>query len=352
MDQKLESYKVKIANKRLKSPDSWKNPNEHLEILLKSPWYSSVLSVFNTCSIATHNFFQREQSSIAFAPITTGSISSPMGLGSDSLPVSATIDGRDIYLADSMQFSLELALRVTGKTAYYILPSFRGEKSDARHLNQFIHAEAELFGNLDDVIGFVERYFKYMAQVLLDISAEEVLRMGGDLAKLERVAGYSEKFPRISFEDATALLSNEPTAFERCDTGDLRITNHGERIILKGHDTPVWITHMPASTVPFYQAVSSNDTNISLTADLLAGIGETVGAGERARTQLDVLENLNRSKVDPKDYEWYLEMKRLTPVQTSGFGMGLERFLLWATNRTDIRDWAFLLRNEFGEGYP
>jgi aspartyl/asparaginyl-tRNA synthetase len=116
--------------------------------------------------------------------------------------------------------------------------------------------------------------------------------------------------------------------------------------------SPVWITHMPASIVPFYQAVSSEDPAISLTADLLAGIGEVVGAGERAETEDAVLQNLDRCLVSPDAYRWYLDMKRLSPMKTSGFGLGTERFLLWITNTRDIRDMAFLLRNEFGEGSP
>ena len=109
---------------------------------------------------------------------------------------------------------------------------------------------------------------------------------------------------------------------------------------------------MPSSTVPFYQAVEDGDPSASMTADLLAGIGETVGCGERARTENAVLANLERCEVGEARYDWYLQMKRQNPLQTSGFGLGLERFLMWATQRTDIRDFAFLLRNQFGEGNP
>lgn len=60
-------------------------------------------------------------------PITTGSISSPMGLGSDSIPVKIQLGGRDTYLADSMQFALEYGCRFL-KMVYGILCHHSVEK--------------------------------------------------------------------------------------------------------------------------------------------------------------------------------------------------------------------------------
>ncbi len=65
-------------------------------------------------------------------PITTGSISSPMGLGSDSIPVKIQLGGRDTYLADSMQFALEYGCRFFENGVWYIMPSFRGESEDKK----------------------------------------------------------------------------------------------------------------------------------------------------------------------------------------------------------------------------
>ena len=76
-----------------------------------------------------------------FLPITTGSISSPMGLGSDSLPVKINLNGVPTYLADSMQFLLEYGNRFCKNGVWYIMPSFRGEQEDERHLSQFYHSE-------------------------------------------------------------------------------------------------------------------------------------------------------------------------------------------------------------------
>ncbi|MHA1599064.1 MAG: asparagine synthetase A [Alphaproteobacteria bacterium] len=333
-------------------PDSWRAPDRHLDALLNDPWYGGMMRLFGTLSQASHDFFREEGGVAIFAPVTTGSISSPMGYGSDSLPVQAEIDGHSVYLADSMQFSLELALRVVGRPVYYIMPSFRGEASDDRHLNQFVHAEAEIEGGLDDVMALIERYVRTLSRTLLDDGSDDVAAMGGNADSLTRLAAADGALPRITFAEAERRLQDRPNMLERCETGDNRITGAGERALIKDAGGPVWITHMPARTVPFYQAVSPDNPEESMSADLLMGIGETIGAGERAHTLEDVEENLRAANVDGRDYDWYLEMKALRPMKTSGFGLGMERFLMWATNTNDIRNWAFLLRNEYGEGSP
>ena len=91
-------------------------------------------------------------------PITTGSISSPMGLGSDSIPVKIQLGGRDTYLADSMQFALEYGCRFFENGVWYIMPSFRGESEDKRHLSQFYNSEAEICVKLEDDMKLVEEY--------------------------------------------------------------------------------------------------------------------------------------------------------------------------------------------------
>lgn len=39
----------------------------------------------------------------------------------------------------------------------------------------------------------------------------------------------------------------------------------------------------------------------------------------------------------PTAYSWYLEMKRNYPRKTAGFGLGLERLLMWVLQIADIR---------------
>src|SRR5438067_704134 len=54
---------------------------------------------------------------------------------------------------------------------------------------------------------------------------------------------------------------------------------------------------------------------------------------------LEVLEaNMQRHKMEPKDYKWYLDLRRYGTVPHSGFGLGFERMLMFVTGVSNIRD--------------
>jgi len=105
----------------------------------------------------------------------------------------------------------------------------------------------------------------------------------------------------------------------------------------------VWIMHPPHGVVPFYQAYTEDNLHAK-SADLLMGIGETVGCGERHYDADETINALTKHQISPSEYAWYIRMKREFPMKTSGFGMGIERFLLWVLKHNDIRDIALLSR--------
>jgi len=95
----------------IKPPRSW-NSRKHLTSVLSSEWYQTLGKIQSEVVKISIEFFFKNRFDFLLLPITTGSVSSPVGLGSDSLPVKVSIGGIDSYLADSMQFYLELACRV------------------------------------------------------------------------------------------------------------------------------------------------------------------------------------------------------------------------------------------------
>ena len=88
------------------APKSFECPSQHLETLLTSEWYKCLSKIFSNIIVVTYDFYKQKSIMPILFPITTGSISSPMGLGSDSTPVEISIKNNKMYLADSMQFSL------------------------------------------------------------------------------------------------------------------------------------------------------------------------------------------------------------------------------------------------------
>lgn len=325
----------------LKPQTTWRDEDHYLK-LINDPWYKVIIEIENLINLYTPQFYQEKGIKTLHLPVTTGTISSSMGLGSDSKPVKINLFGVETYLVDSMQFMLEYGCRLFKNGSYYIMPSFRGEKADKRHLCQFYHSEAEIPGNLNDVMSLVEEYLKYLCEKILAELSDEVKQVAGDISHIEKMIKKCGKIPELEFDEAAKILKNDPQYIEQLD-GYRNITREGEKEILKKMDGVVWIKNYDYISVPFYQKFNENKTK-ALNADLLFGIGEVIGAGERHKNINELRESLQLHNVDEKDYEWYCRMKEEYPMQTSGFGMGIERFMLWVLKHDDIRDCQILSR--------
>lgn len=329
-------------------PNTWKNSKNHYIKALDEPWYKLLVKLENLLSVETMKFYQKRNILTIHLPVTTGSISSPMGRGSDSLPVKVKLEGIDTYLADSMQFLLEYGCRLTDNGVYYIMPSFRGEKADERHLCQFYHSEAEIIGDLYDVMNLIEKYIKHLSKTIVKQLGNEIKELIGDISHIEYIANYKGHFPRVTFNEVENKLKKihkeNVKKYIEYNDGWRNITREGEKEIMRLYNGLVWITNYDILAVPFYQKFDKKIKGTTKNADLLMGIGETVGCGERHNNYEELIESLNYHNVDIKEYEWYLKMKKIKPLNTAGFGMGTERFFMWVLKCNDIRNMQICLR--------
>lgn len=332
-----------MGGPKVSPPKSWSTPNSHFLTVLHEPWYKTVMHIQSTVSVATTEFWIQRGAQLLCLPITTGSVSSPNAVGSDSIPVPVSIFGVHTYLADSMQFLLEYGCRLSPEGCFYLMPSFRGEDVDSSHLAQFFHSEVELVGTLDDVMEAAEDYIRFLASRILERHDTLVMDAAGTIEHLKKVV-QTLSFPRISFSEAIELLGDNPEWITINAVGGRIISRKGEQRLMQTLGSPVWLTKMDHLSVPFYQAFDGDDLRTARNADLLMGIGEILGAGERHASIKDARHALEVHSVSEVDYEWYLMMKELYPLRTAGFGMGVERFLLWVLQHDDIRDIPLLLR--------
>jgi asparaginyl-tRNA synthetase len=109
---------------------------------------------------------------------------------------------------------------------------------------------------------------------------------------------------------------------------------------------PFWITHFDRDRVPFYQKPNPNNKSNVLNADLIfpplienSFGGEIVGCGERQDTASEIIESIRRQNVDSMPYDWYINLRNFDNyATTSGFGMGVERYLTWLLCLNDIKN--------------
>lgn len=274
--------------------------------------------------------------------LMTSSISSPSGTGSDSIPIELTFGGHKTYLTDSSQFGFEPVLIGGIEKAYCYLASMRGEDPDARHLNQFYHCEYEAQEDFKTAQKVAEGYVRALASVIVAMpNLVKIISKNGEksLAAAKNTLAQ-KKFREITLAEAEELLKkNNFSEGIICGEGGKDITNKGEIQLLRimGGDSPVWLTNLTRDRVPFYQKPNPQNLNLALTADLLVpqiindGFGgEMLGMGQRQDSAKEMYESLERQGISPDPYEWYINIRRLPKYKTtSGFGLGIERFISW-----------------------
>jgi asparaginyl-tRNA synthetase len=77
---------------------------------------------------------------------------------------------------------------------------------------------------------------------------------------------------------------------------------------------------------------------------LLPKMGELVGGSLRQDDPQALLSSLNSHNLDPKLYDWYVDLRSFGSVPHGGFGMGLERYLAYVTGMWNLKDWVLAPR--------
>jgi asparaginyl-tRNA synthetase len=282
--------------------------------------------------------------------ILTPSVSSPMGPGSDSEAIQIKFGNLEMFLVDSSQFGFEPLLLNKFDKVYCYLPSMRGENPDARHLNQFFHCELEMKGKLDDLLPIIEGYIKQLCEMVFLMGAT-VKGISSDATRTNNILNkiiHTDKFPEITFDDAVKLLVDNglKDQVNFTDHGrDIKSAGEIELMKILGVETPLWIKYFDRDRVAFYQKPDNKDNNKAINADLLfppiikgSFGGEIVGSGQRQDNDTEIYESLKRqNNISPKPYEWYIDLRRLPNYTiTSGFGMGIERFIAWVLGKDNI----------------
>lgn len=331
--------------KKKKKTDRFQKYQQNFLKTITSTETFNLVKLYSEVCWFTYNWMKLNNIEIINLPISTQSISSPMGLGSDSLPYKVNSEKEpefSFFLADSMQFYLELLLRVENiNRVGYISPSFRGENVDERHLHQFNHFEIEIKGDREEAKSIAISYLKKLVKQIL-YSKPDILSFYGK-NNIKRLKEWLEKeVKNLDFSESIKILRQEfPSGID--DTNEIiNINSYGEKFLIKKFSNNIiWVNNFPWMNTPFYQ---KRNGNYSLSSDLLIGVGETVGLGERCINYDETISSILEHKNDPNEYNWYLEMKRLHPMKTSGFGIGLERLILFLTGLDDIRETQIIPR--------
>lgn len=342
------------------------NPKYYYEDLTKHNYFHALITLRHYLKFTTDYYFgikQKAKNVDLF--MLTSSVSSPAGPGSNSKPIPLKFGKLDTFLTDSSQFGFEPLLLNNLNKVYCYLPSMRGEDPDSRHLNQFFHCEFEMIGDLEKLIPIVENYIKNLCETL--ILLKNVINKISDNPDITKKISNNliklEKFPEITFDDAiNILIKNKKEKY-------INFTKQGRDIGVEGElelmrilnlRAPLWIKYFDRDRVPFYQKPDPGNKNKTINADLLFPSltknsfgGEIVGSGQRQDNFKEIHESLKRQNISTRSYEWYVDLRKSPNYKiTSGFGLGMERFIAWALAKDNIRDAIIYPRLKNIKTYP
>ena len=340
----------KLKGRYLRTPDY--KPEMHYKDIVNGEYFRGLTILRHYLKVASDYYFSCNlNAKNVDLFMLTPSVSSPAGLGSDSRPVPIRFGKLKTFLVDSSQFGFEPLLVKNFEKVYCYLPSIRGENPDRRHLNQFFHCEFEMAGTLKQLMPVIEGYIKTLSTTLLRLNnlLNKMSNNPNKSRKTLRKIVSLDKFPSITFDEAINLLIKY--GWKKL----IKFTSYGRNILFEGElklteilkiDMPIWVKYYDRDRVAFYQKPMLNDHNKVLNADLLfppmvSGKfgGEIVGSGQRQNKSEEIYESLKRQGISPDPYEWYINLRRMSNYRTtSGFGLGIERFITWALAKDDIKD--------------
>jgi len=299
-------------------------------LAIRSRKLTAVLKVRHTVFAALHEYFRSNGYYEVQAPMF---VSAAVEGGATLFPVKY-VDGSTVYLTQSSQFYLE-ALIYSLEKVYTVAPSFRAEKSRTRrHLTEFWHAEAEVaWVGLEEILKVEEELVAHIVERVLEQNKDELELLGRDLEPLKNVC---PPFPRISYDKAVELLQSRSLAIKWGD--DLGADE--ERVLTEFFDKPFFLYGFPEQVKAFYHRNDPSRPEVTLSADLLApeGFGEIIGGGERIYDPRELVEKIKRFGLNPADYQWYIDLRRYGTVPHAGFGLGMDRLVMWIAGLDHIVD--------------
>lgn len=321
----------------------------HINNLIDNDYYVNLILLRNCIELACDKYFQKKKAPKIDLYLISREVSSPIGKGSDSLPLSIKLENKKTYLVDSAQFGMEPLVQKKFNLVYCYLPSFRGEDPDDRHLNQFYHCEAELKGDYIQAMNVAEELIKHIFSEILNLSKKKAIKINTNSLKI-MAKSIDKKFPRLTFDEIFELFRKRKLEryIKKLPYGRI-ITPEGEKIavnILTNNKSPIWITKYDRDIAPFYQMPDTNDKNKVLNADLIfpsikGGFGgEVIGSGQRQNNADEMLTSMKRQGIkEINNYRWYLNLRKREDYKaTSGFGLGIERLVAWILNLESIHD--------------
>ncbi len=349
---------------------------ENAHLRTRTNTFSAIMRIRSSLSFAIHEFFQKNEFLYVHTPIITSSDAEGAGqqfrvttLNHTNTPLDleGKVDfkkdffGKETHLTVSGQLEAEAYAMSLGKV-YTFGPTFRAENSNtSRHLSEFWMIEPEVaFMDLEGNIKLAEEFLKYVLSYIINFNLKDLKFLENRLIKEDSQKPKNERnnmnlieklnfvinneFKKISYSDAFKILRNsKPNKKKKFkfivdEWGTDFQSEHERFLVEKEFNCPVVIYNYPADIKSFYMRLNDDDKTVKAMDILFPGIGEIVGGSQREERLDILLKRIKKFGIKEKDVWWYTDLRKYGSAPHSGFGLGFERLVMFATGMTNIRD--------------
>jgi asparaginyl-tRNA synthetase len=349
---------------------------EKAHLRVRTNTFAAIMRVRSALSFAVHQYFQKNGFFYVHTPIITGSDAEGAGemfrvstLDNKNPPLTddGNIDykedffGKETNLTVSGQLEAETYAMGLGKV-YTFGPTFRAENSNtSRHLAEFWMIEPEVaFNDLDANMDLAEDFIKdvidyalkncledlqFLEQRLLDEEKSKPQAERSAMPLIEKLKFVSDNtFKRVTYTEAIDILRNSKPNKKKqfkylIDEWGADLQSEHERFLVEKHfKCPVILFDYPAKIKAFYMRLNEDGKTVRAMDILFPGIGEIVGGSQREERLEILLDKIKALGIDEEELWWYLDLRKFGTAVHSGFGLGFERLVLFATGMGNIRD--------------
>jgi asparaginyl-tRNA synthetase len=320
--------------------------------------FGAVFRIRHALSFAIHKYFNDRGFYYLHTPIITGSdcegagemfrvttldLKSPPLNEDGSVNYNEDFFGKETNLTVSGQLEGELSALALSQI-YTFGPTFRAENSNTpRHLAEFWMIEPEVaFYDIDDNMDLAEDFLNYLIKYVLK-ECKHDLKFLNDMYDKELIDRLkfviNNSFVRITYTKAIEILKDSGEKFEFPVSWGIDLqTEHERYLVEKYYKKPVIVTDYPKDIKAFYMKQNDDGKTVRGMDVLFPKIGEIIGGSQREEDYEKLNKRIKELNLPMHDLWWYLETRKFGTVVHSGFGLGLERTLLFITGMSNIRD--------------
>jgi len=318
---------------------------EYPHLRAKTNYFLTLFRLRHSVSKAIQDFFHQEGFYYVSTPIITSDDAEGAGeLFNITTKEKESFFSKPTTLTVSGQLQAEALAQGLGKV-YTFAPCFRAEKSHTtRHLAEFWMIEPEMaFADLETIINLAKRLVKYVINYIVNNNIKELEFLENYnrkeiINKLKKI--LSNDFRKVDYSEGIEILKKNKQKFVFNDIKwGMDLQSEHEKYLCQHFDnSPIFITNYPTDLKAFYMKNNPDEKTVACFDLLLPEIGELIGGSMRENSYEILKEKAQKVGLDTSDLSWYLDLRKYGYAPSGGFGLGLERLIMFISGTENIRD--------------